>query len=301
MWSCAFYYIMQLSQKHADEKKKCIEEVTSEFFGKFTAISHISILVGTLFMSLVFESVGINTTEITVGNENVLQMNYTTPREGTRRNFTTVTEPMDTFHSNSTTAKDNIVSSSDSLFQATTTYETDMTSNGMEMEKEKCGLYYKFADTEVDKEKGVGDTVMFILLAAYLACNIVAATLCLCLDEVKGTDTAAAQEAACESMLSLDPSDKTNGASSSKKAAEEKTSNNNEKNPSKAPSAFKLIKSTMKILATDKAAWLLIPFTLHYGVIQGFARGVYNASWITCALGKSFFLRSVFSSLVDDM
>uniref|UniRef100_H2ZC52 Uncharacterized protein n=1 Tax=Ciona savignyi TaxID=51511 RepID=H2ZC52_CIOSA len=35
---------------------------------------------------------------------------------------------------------------------------------------------------------------------------------------------------------------------------------------------------------TDPVAILLMPLTLHYGIIQGFVRGIFNASWIACAL-----------------
>ena len=254
MWSCSFYYIMQLSQKHAEEKKQDIEKVTGEFFGKFTAISHVSILVGTIFMSVVFESVGIHHdhSEQIAGN--------------TDGNYTFTTEP--------------------SEFNAT---EVEIG-----MAEPECGLYYKFADTEVKHEKGVDDLVMYVLLSAYLACNLVAAFLCLCLDEVTGSETKVAEEAVGVSMLSIN----SNGLDLCKNhdvisqqeekeegEEEEELSSNNVANTSDRTSSFQLIKSTLKVLATDKAAWLLIPFTLHYGMIQGFARGVYNASWVTCALG----------------
>jgi len=34
LWGTATYYLMQLAQRHAEEKKKNIVEVTSDFFGK---------------------------------------------------------------------------------------------------------------------------------------------------------------------------------------------------------------------------------------------------------------------------
>ena len=263
---------MQLSQKHADEKKKCIEQVTGEFFGKFTAISHISILVGTIFMSVVFESVGIHHT-----HDVIVEIN----------DFKT-TEPA----LNATDA--NIYNVTSSTRDVTTEKnDLEYTTISTEDSELKCGLYYKFADTTVEHDKGVSDIVMYVLLSAYLGFNLVAALLCLCLDEVKGSEKSTAQEAVCVSMLSInsngvdlfqnkDPTSPEEEALSNGHAAGVKKSN--------STSSFQLIKSTIKVLATDKAAWLLIPFTLHYGMVQGFARGVYNASWITCALGENVML-----------
>ena len=246
---------MQLSYKHAQEKKKCIEEVTSEFFGKFTAISHISIVVGTVFMSIVFESVGIK-----------------------KNDDATVIADIE------------LVTSNDALFfrnaseLVATTEFTQSTTHGAIA---TCGLFYKFANTKVEEGKGVDDTVMYILLSTYLACNLLAATLCLCLDEVRGTETEAAQEAVCASMISLNSNKLSVAAHNINQSPDEEYLNNHnhQKNQPEEKSAFKLLKSTLLVMATDKAAWLLIPFTLHYGMIQGFARGTYNASWIACALG----------------
>lgn len=256
MWSCSFYYVMLLSKKHAEEKKKCIEEVTSEFFGKFTAISHISILVGTIFMSVVFESVGIKK----------------------------ISEEVVDIETAYATSSDVIMFGNGTEMAATTSYFAQSTDP---QTIEKCGLFYKFADAKVDKDKGVDHLIMYILLSAYLAFNLVAATLCLCLDEVTNNETETVQEV-CESMLSLN-SHKLEICSNNIEKSPGKEDLNNHNVPKKVQekqSAFQLLKSTLRLLATDKAAWLLIPFTLHYGMIQGFARGVYNASWVTCALGK---------------
>ena len=55
-------------------------------------------------------------------------------------------------------------------------------------------------------------------------------------------------------------------------------------------SALELIKSTMYLMYSDKAAILLVMITLHYGAIQGLARGLFNASWVSCALGEFFYV-----------
>ena len=76
-----------------------------------------------------------------------------------------------------------------------------------------------------------------------------------------------------------------------------KTNNNTEENEEdtlmkykesnkEEESAVQLIKSTMYLMYSDKAAVLLVFITLHYGMIQGLARGLFNASWVSCALGE---------------
>ena len=257
---------MQLSQKHAEEKKKCIEEVTGDFFGKFTAISHVSILVGTLFMSVVFESAGINHDHMV---EKVDGEAFVTEEP-----LLEVTE-MDLYGTT-------LLAANESVYTTIKSAQSDF----------QCGLFYKFADVKVEEHKVVGEVVMYVLLATYLACNLVAALLCFCLDEVKGIEPSqSACEALCTSLQSLHG----NGINGydNRSPDEERLSNNNSESKKKKTSTFDLIKSTLRLLATDKAAWLLIPFTLHYGMIQGFTRGVYNASWITCALGKYQYLNAI--------
>uniref|UniRef100_F6SDX4 Protein unc-93 homolog A n=1 Tax=Ciona intestinalis TaxID=7719 RepID=F6SDX4_CIOIN len=188
LWSTALFYIAKVGQKHAAEQGKKVNEVTAAFFGRFSAVMSMSMLVGTLFMSFLK---GMNTTALGVGNYNT----------------------------------------------------TDVTTVG-ENDEVVCGLYYKF--NEAPKAKKVSDVVMYVLLSCYLCFNILAACLCLCLDEITGSESLKSEE--------------------------------------EEESVFELIKSTFKLLFTDPAAALLIPMTMHYGIMQGFFRGIFTASWIACGL-----------------
>lgn len=57
-------------------------------------------------------------------------------------------------------------------------------------------------------------------------------------------------------------------------------------NEKEEQTALDMIKSTMYLMYSDKAAVLLVFITMHYGAIQGLARGLFNASWVSCALGR---------------
>ena len=237
MWASAFYYIIQLSQKHAEETDKEVDAVTSEFFGKFSAISHFSILVGTIFMSVVFESLG----------------------SGGNSPETNVVVTADNFSVWETT-------------QVNDEHWTTQNPSSSTEENTKCGLYYKFA--AVKDDVGVSNTIMYILLSAYLAFNLLAAMLCLCLDEVKGIETKALDEAVATSMISLNGNKEEMKAINGKKDDEEKKSLSDtsmkQVEVQEDKSALKLVKSTFTVLFSDKAVILLVPFTLHYGMIQGF-------------------------------
>ncbi|XP_018667059.2 protein unc-93 homolog A-like [Ciona intestinalis] len=220
LWSTALFYIAKVGQKHAAEQGKKVNEVTAAFFGRFSAVMSMSMLVGTLFMSFLIEAMGSPDAEVLI----VEGMNTTALGVV---NYNT----------------------------------TDVTTVG-ENDDVVCGLYYKF--NEAPKAKKVSDVVMYVLLSCYLCFNILAACLCLCLDEITGSESSKSED-----RIEM------NGL-----GEEERASTTEEEEES----AFELMKSTFKLLLTDPAAALLIPMTLHYGMVQGFFRGIFTASWIACGL-----------------
>ena len=279
MWACAFYYVMQLAQKHAKEKSKSVEEVTGDFFGKFTSLSHISILIGTLFMSVVFESLQSEEQSITnnsTQHETVASTwDWTSNLPNRQPHFRTENSLVTSMIVHPTRTSDIQVA-------------TDMT----------CGPYYKLSEGPTENKKSISDVVMYVLLSVYLAFNVLAAGLCLCLEEITGLETKTAQvdDAVCASMSSLNGQSGRIEVKDKNGEVENKEFILDQKDDTRAThqqevieddrSVTKLIKSAIKLAFTDKAAVLLIPFTLHYGMIQGFVRGAFNASWISCALGE---------------
>nr|CAB3267514.1 protein unc-93 homolog A-like [Phallusia mammillata] len=273
MWTAAFYYVMQVAQRHAKEKNKSIAEVTGDFFGKFTSLSHFSIVVGTLFMTVVFESLKIDPVKTT---------NSTTPvnvsENGAQHMYSLVA-------GNSSTPATSLP-----------VYEVATTIGTAQGDHETCGLYFKL--NSPSKSNQISETVMYLLLCTYLAFNIIAACLCLCLDEITGTETkTVAEEAVCASMTSLNDVTSPKIKATNQNAEDPNTDrllgeNNNTNNTDEVieddKSVFKLVRSSLTLLFTDKTAFLMIPFTLHYGMMQGFVRGTFNASWIHCSLGIEY-------------
>jgi len=147
-----------------------------------------------------------------------------------------------------------------------------------------CGLYYKLSQPEGKSSKLISDVTKYIVLSVFLAFNILAAVLCLCIDEVSGAK-ATDQTSKDEANVSLTSIDRSESQNASKQ--EITTMTKEKKSPEQQdPSVLKLIKSTVGLLLTDKTAFLLCPFTLNFGMLQAFLGGALNASWITCALGK---------------
>ena len=56
LWACMTYYIINISIQYAKEKKKEVTEVSADFFGQFNAVFSTSLILGAVFMSVIFES-----------------------------------------------------------------------------------------------------------------------------------------------------------------------------------------------------------------------------------------------------
>ena len=229
LWGTATYYVMQISQRHAKEKKKDVVEITSDFFGKFYAIMNLSLPVSTIIMTVVFE----------VLDQEVV--NTTVPI---------------TLKKNST--------------------------NGSA--ESACGLYHKLPQPEDESYKLISDVATYVVLSVFLAFNVVAAVLCLCIDEVSGTE-ATDWRPKDETTISFQPTDQIELTDTSIRKSEMKYKEEATQSKQDGEVLY-LLRCTIKLLLTDKTAMLLSFFTLNFGMLQGFLGGVFNASWITCQLGK---------------
>jgi len=233
---------MQISQRHAKEKKKNVVEITSDFFGKFYAIMNLSLPVSTILMIVVFE----------------------------------VLDAPPSMISNSTFVGQEVVN---------TTVPFTLIENSTNRSAESdCGLYYKLPQPEGESNKLISDVANYIVLSVFLAFNVVAAVLCLCIDEVSGTE-ATDWRPKDETTISFQPTDQIELTDTSIRKSEMKYKEEATQSKQDGEVLY-LLRCTIKLLLTDKTAMLLSFFTLNFGMLQGFLGGVFNASWITCQLGK---------------